>query len=116
VHELSLAIGLLRLVDQTARTEGASRVLRLVVELGALSCVEPEALDFCFEAVRRGSVAEGAELVLRTRPGRACCRSCGSEVTLEALGTPCTACGSYALEILGGDELRLIELEVDECA
>jgi len=62
MHEVALAEGVLRIVMDAARASAAARVHTVWVELGALAHVEPDALAFCFDAVTRGSVAEGARL------------------------------------------------------
>ncbi|MGI9133361.1 MAG: hydrogenase maturation nickel metallochaperone HypA, partial [Rhodoferax sp.] len=54
---MSLAEGVLQLVEETARRERAVRVQRVVIEIGQLSSVEPQALQFCFDAVTRGTIA-----------------------------------------------------------
>ena len=62
MHEMSLAEGILQIVEETARSHQAIRVRSVVLELGALSHVEEQALRFCFDAVTRGTVADGARL------------------------------------------------------
>jgi hydrogenase nickel incorporation protein HypA/HybF len=62
MHEMALAEGMLEIVESTARASGATKVKRVWLEIGALSHVAPDALLFCFDAVTRGSLAEGATL------------------------------------------------------
>ena len=57
MHEMSLAEGVLQIIEETARREGARRVKQVVLEIGRLSSVEASALAFCFDVVTRGSVA-----------------------------------------------------------
>ena len=64
MHELSLAGSAVELIEATARREGFSRVRVVWMEIGALSCVEPDALRLAFEAAARGSCAEHARLEL----------------------------------------------------
>ncbi len=71
MHEMSLAEGVLQLVEETAQRENAQRVKLVVLEIGRLSSVEPEALKFCFEAVTHGSIAQGAALEIIDVPGSA---------------------------------------------
>ena len=60
MHEMSLAEGVLQIVEDAARSQGFSQVTAVRLEIGRLSSVEPEALRFCFDVVVRGSLAEGA--------------------------------------------------------
>ena len=112
MHELSLAEGVLRIVADAAAKHAATRVHTVWVELGALAHVEPDALRFCFDAVTRGSVAEGATLEIATTPGRAWCMPCGGEVALGRLGEPCPRCGSYQLSVVAGEEMRVKEIGI----
>ena len=63
MHEMSLAESVLQIIEDTARAQKFSRVRSVVLEVGVLSAVEPEAMLFCFDAVTRGSIAEGAKLI-----------------------------------------------------
>jgi hydrogenase nickel incorporation protein HypA/HybF len=112
MHELALSQGLIDLVCQQAVAGGAQRVLRVRLAIGALADVEPDAIEFCFEAVGRGTMAEGAILEISRPAGRAHCVSCAAEVTIGARGDPCPDCGGYRWMLVGGAELRLLELEV----
>ena len=57
MHEMSLAESVLQLVEETASREQAQRVKLVILEIGRLSSVEPDAMRFCFEAVTSGSPA-----------------------------------------------------------
>ena len=74
--------------------------------------VEAEALRFCFDAVARGGVAEGARLEIVTTPGRAWCMPCGDTVELARLGDACPRCGGYQLQVTQGEEMRLKDIEI----
>ena len=112
MHEMALAESMREIVESVARSNAAEHVSAVRVELGALSCVEPQALRFCFDATMRGSLAEGATLEIVTTPGEAWCMPCGKIVTLARFGNPCPACGSYQLTISRGDAMRVTEIEV----
>jgi len=112
MHEVSLAEGILRIVESAARANGAARVSTVTLEIGALAHVEPRALAFCFDAVIRGTVAEGATLVFDTVPGLAWCMPCGERVPLQHLGDACPHCGSYQLQVVGGEEMRVKEIAI----
>jgi len=113
MHELSLAEGVLQIVEDAARREGFGRVRAVWLEVGWLSSVEPEAMRFCFDVVTRHSVAEGARLEIVETPGAAWCRECSAPTTIAALGDACPRCGSYRLQITDGTEMRVKELEVE---
>jgi hydrogenase nickel incorporation protein HypA/HybF len=112
MHEVALAEGVLRIVMEAARSNAAARVSTVRIELGALAHVEPEALAFCFDAVTRGSVAEGARLDISRPAGTAWCMPCSAKVPVARLGDACPHCGSYQLQVLEGEEMRVTEIGI----
>jgi len=112
MHEMSLALALVGLVEDRARREGAARVLTVGVAVGRLGHVEPEALAFCLDGAARGTLVEGARFAIEERPGRAWCFDCAAEVGLERRGAPCPGCGGQALRVAGGEELRVTTMEI----
>ena len=112
MHELSLAEGVLRICEDHAQRAGAEKVVVVRVEIGALSHVDADALAFSFEAVVRGTLAQGAQLEIDRVPGKAWCHDCGHEVTVASLVDACPDCGGFKLQVTGGEEMRVKEMEV----
>jgi hydrogenase nickel incorporation protein HypA/HybF len=110
---MSLAEGVLQIVEDAARVQGFSRVRLVRLEVGRLANVEPEALRFCFDAVTRGSLAEGAGLDIVDTPGAGWCMQCSDSVPVAALYDACPRCGSFQVQVTAGTEMRVKELEVD---
>lgn len=113
MHEMSLAEGILQVIDDAAREQGFSRVHVVRLEIGQLSSVEVEALRFCFDAVTRASLAEGARLQIDSVPGAGWCMMCSKTVPLPALYEACPHCGGYQIQPTAGTEMRVKDLEVD---
>lgn len=113
MHEMSLAEGVLQLVEDTARREKASRVKLVVLEIGRLSSVEPEAIKFCFEAVTHGSIAQGAALEIIAVAGAGWCMPCAETVAMSELYGACPQCGSHQVQATGGTEMRVKEIEIE---
>ena len=89
MHELAIAEEVVALV--AARTEGA-RVTRVVLEIGRLCAVLPDAMRFCFDLATEGTAADGAELEILEIPGRGRCRGCGSSrCSCGSSASPCRA-------------------------
>jgi hydrogenase nickel incorporation protein HypA/HybF len=113
MHEMSLAEGVLQLVEETAQRERAERVKLVVLEIGRLSSVEPDALRFCFEAVTHGSIAHGAALEIVEVPGCGWCMVCAETVPMTESFGACPQCGSYQVQPTGGTEMRVKEIEIE---
>jgi hydrogenase nickel incorporation protein HypA/HybF len=112
MHEMSLAEGVMAVVQEAARAHHPCTVRTVRLEIGALAAVECEALRFAFEAVKRGSVAEQAQLDIVHLPGTAWCMQCSRSVTIAVRGDACPECGSWQLQVTGGGEMRVRELEL----
>lgn len=113
MHEMSLAENIVQLVEDAARADGCTRVKAVWLEIGQLAAVELEALRFCFDAVTHDSIAQGARLEIIETPGQGWCMKCAGNVTITALYDPCPVCGSYQIQVTGGSEMRVKELEVE---
>lgn len=114
MHELSLLEGMVQGLELEARRHGFRRVLLVRLEVGGLSGAEAEALRFAFGPATEGSVAEGADLEILAVPGSGLCRACGAEVEVGARFEPCPACGEGFVDVTGGTELRIRDIEVEE--
>ena len=113
MHEMSLAEGVLQLVEDTARRENAQRVKLVVLEIGRLSSVQPEALRFCFDAVTRSSITQDAALEIIDVPGAGWCMQCAATVPMDELYGACPTCGSHQVQPTGGTEMRVKEIEIE---
>jgi hydrogenase nickel incorporation protein HypA/HybF len=113
MHEMALTESIVEIAADAAKKQGAGKVRRVFVEVGALSHVEPEALQFCFAAVSAGTIAEGAELEIDRVPGAGWCLDCGKTVPLAERFAACPECGGARVQMTAGDELRVREIEVE---
>ncbi|POF28346.1 hydrogenase maturation nickel metallochaperone HypA [Roseibium marinum] len=112
MHEMSLCESILDILKDQADRDRFTRVKRVRVDIGPLSCVEPEALQFGFDVVMKGSLAEGAVLEISRPPAEALCLSCFKTVPVKERFDTCPLCGSEALQVVSGEELKIRELEV----
>jgi hydrogenase nickel incorporation protein HypA/HybF len=110
MHEMSIAESVLGIVAETARAARLGRVSAVRLEIGALAAVEAGALRFCFDAVTRGSLAEGAALEIDEVPGAAWCFGCSEAVVIAHRAEPCPRCGGARLQVTGGTEMRVKDI------
>ena len=112
MHEVSLAGGILQLVEDAAAREHFRRVTRLRLEAGALCGVEVDSLRFALESLVPGTCLDGTEIQIDEPEAPAWCMGCSSPVTIRARGQACPACGSYQIQPTGGTELRVVDMNV----
>ncbi|HNP26673.1 MAG TPA: hydrogenase maturation nickel metallochaperone HypA [Nitrosomonas sp.] len=113
MHELSLAENMLQIIEDTAAEQGFTEVKTVWVEVGQLSCVEKDALRFCFSVVVGGTIAQHAKLEIIDVAGRAWCEHCACEITVSAYYDVCPGCGANTIKVIRGEEMRIRELEVE---
>jgi hydrogenase nickel incorporation protein HypA/HybF len=112
MHELSIALSLLDLVEEEADRRGV-RVATIHLRLGPLSGVVRDALISAFELAREGTPQEQAELVVEEVPVVVLCPKCAAPKTPEsAWELCCPTCGTPTPEVLSGRELEVVALEI----
>jgi hydrogenase nickel incorporation protein HypA/HybF len=114
VHELSIAESILESVRRQPAVREGRRVGRIGVRVGETSGVNAEALAFCFDIAVRGTELDGAALDLERVPVRFRCDTCGHEFEPVDFNPLCPSCGAERGQLVGGDELALIYLELQE--
>jgi hydrogenase nickel incorporation protein HypA/HybF len=110
MHEMSITESIVEICEENS---GGRRVVSVTLEIGALSGVVPEAVEFCFDACTRDTLMEGARLRIEQIPAVAHCLDCRGRSGVSTYYDPCPVCGGYRMELLSGDELRVKELEVE---
>ncbi len=113
MHEMSLCEGVLQVLESEAQKQGFEKVKSVWLEIGDLAGVEMEAMESCFDAVTRNSLADGAQLNIINVPGLAWCMQCSKNVSVKQRFDECPDCGSFQLQVTSGEEMRIKELEVE---
>ncbi|MGB3652406.1 MAG: hydrogenase maturation nickel metallochaperone HypA [Rivularia sp. (in: cyanobacteria)] len=110
MHELGITQNIVSIVNEYAQ---GKKVQRVLLEIGKLSAIMPDAVKFCFDICSQGTVLEKAKLEIIEISGLAVCRQCATEITLEKPFGKCN-CGSTQLDLIAGEELKIKEIEVEE--
>ncbi len=119
MHELSIAVNLVELAEAAAREAGATHVDVVFLQVGALSGVVADALQFGYGVATRGTLLEGSRLEIEEMPVRVYCPDCDRESSLPSpQSLCCPLCGRPTFDLRGGHELELRSMEVcvDETA
>jgi hydrogenase nickel incorporation protein HypA/HybF len=108
VHEMGLALEILKATRQAAAGRAVGSLEDVQVVVGELAAVEPDLLVYAWEAVTAGTREAGATLSVQWQPARQTCAACGV-VEERAAGTwlrLCPRC-DLPLQVVGGDELTV---------
>ena len=110
---MGLTTEILRAVLDTSARSHATRINTVRVTVGELTEIVPDALQFAWEALSPGTLAEGSVLNVNETGGRSLCLQCGTEFAHGRFDRVCTSCGSFATKVLVGDELAIDNIDVD---
>jgi len=113
MHELGIASSIIERMERTAREQNA-RVTKVGVRIGELSAVDPDALSFGFEVLTKDTPFEGVKLEIEFCRRVQRCRDCAHQFETEAMFTECPQCGSLHTLCIGGDELDIAYIEVED--
>lgn len=113
MHEMAIAQSILDIALDTAVRHDAKKILVINLQIGQMTGVEPEALRFCYEALSAGTASAGAQLEIIVIPLAGYCRDCRHEFGIDGFRFVCPDCGSAAVDIVSGRELRVDHLEVE---
>jgi hydrogenase nickel incorporation protein HypA/HybF len=113
MHELSIMDSALTMVLEQAQKAGAKRVHVVRLRIGALSGVVPEALEFAFDALTPGTLAEGGRLAIDNIPARFWCGACRSEFQADDLFADCPDCHRPSGDLRAGREMEVASMEIE---
>ena len=113
MHERSLVQSLLNQVSGIQQQHHAVAVSRVTVELGPLSGVEADLVRAAFEELTSAHKPFAPVLVIRKIGLTLTCSECGSKSVSEKIDFQCCHCGSSQVRVTGGDEFRLIDVDLE---
>jgi hydrogenase nickel incorporation protein HypA/HybF len=114
MHELSIVLNIVDIVEQEAHKAGADSVSAIELDIGKLSTIEPAAFEFAWKHGIRESVLEGVHLTINYISGRGTCRECNTNFEMEALFNPCPDCGSFFPEITDGQQMSIKSMRIED--
>jgi hydrogenase nickel incorporation protein HypA/HybF len=114
MHELSIALEIIEIAEEQVKKANALTVSEIELEIGELSGVEVDALEFALEVAVKDTVLSGAKRTVDVVHGRARCNDCSDEFPVEDLFTPCPECQGFNTRIIQGQELRVKSLFVED--
>ncbi len=112
MHELSIAMGIVKIAEEEAKKAHAKIIDSIELEIGTLSGVEIDSLNFAWPMAVKDTLLENAEKKIILIEGLAQCVDCNHVYKIKNLFDPCPKCNSFLKIILKGKELRVKALEI----
>ncbi|GAB4575972.1 MAG: hydrogenase maturation nickel metallochaperone HypA [Anaerolineae bacterium] len=113
MHELGITQNLLTLALQYAEPAGAKQITALHLVIGELSSVVDESVQFYWEFIAKGTIAQDATLHFERLPAAFTCEACGTTFNRNE-DYRCPACGSMEVKVTQGEEFYLKSIEVED--
>ncbi|WP_085537690.1 hydrogenase maturation nickel metallochaperone HypA [Massilibacteroides vaginae] len=107
MHELAIAQSIVQLAEQNARENQAQEIEELELEIGSLAGVEIASLEFALQCAVKDTMLNNARIIRHDIRAEGRCGDCETRFFVDTLFSPCPRCGSYAVNILHGKELRI---------
>jgi hydrogenase nickel incorporation protein HypA/HybF len=113
MHEMSIAVSIIDIVVEQAQKADAGKINSVVLELGSLSGVTADALQFCFSSAAKSTIADNAALEIIEYKAKAICDSCNFEFNTDQLVPVCPECDELVINVQGGREMQIKSINVD---
>lgn len=113
MHEMTIAMNIVDIICQKANEEKAFKINSIELEIGELSGIMIDSLEFCFEAACKNTIADGAELNIHKIEAEAFCKSCKNTFIMESDFSPCPTCNDFNFELKKGKEFSIKSFNID---
>jgi hydrogenase nickel incorporation protein HypA/HybF len=115
MHELGVTEGVLKVVLRHAEVSNADRVVSISLKVGELHDIIEEWMQRYFDYVSRGTIAEGAKIIIHQSPATVMCEDCGKAFPINIRKMDkilCPYCSGIKVNLASGRELIIEEIEV----
>jgi hydrogenase nickel incorporation protein HypA/HybF len=113
MHELSIIMNVLRIAEENAKNLDAKIVHEIEMDIGILSGIDFEALEFAMQHTQKNELLASARLVINKIPAKARCKSCNYEFDIDDFYTACPLCNKFIHDIFRGKELKVKAIKID---
>lgn len=115
MHELSIALRIVESLNEELADEEDLTVSAVTIQVGALTGLVPEALQFSWDMATENSKLQGSKLNIEWADAAGLCPECQIEQTITNLQSfRCPVCRSPIQQITGGNELEILTIEVND--
>lgn len=114
MHEMSIVISFVEMAEQYAVKNKASKVVKVVLQVGEISGIVPEYLQEFYSVVTEGTILEGSSLEIETIEASVFCTDCGTTYNPAKTDLKCPDCKSEKCDIIEGRGMFVKEIGIIE--
>lgn len=111
MHEVGIMTNILRTAEEATRQGNGTKILKIRLKIGSMTGIVLESLQFAFEGLRRGTMAEEADLEIEVIPALCRCNDCEIAYEPQEIDFLCPNCGGTNIKLLKGRELEVVSID-----
>lgn len=113
MHEIGIMEHTLEIAITSAKEQNATKIKQITMNIGKLSGVIPDALEFAFDVLKKETIAQNAILKIKIIPVVCFCNTCKQNFSPSEWIFECPHCHQFSNNILQGKEIELIAVEIE---
>lgn len=113
MHEFSLAVNIVEIAEDNAQKSNAKKVNSIEIEVGEVSGVIIDALEFAMESAIKGTILEKSDIIITNVPAMAKCMNCSHEFSVKDMFSPCPKCSDMSQEIISGKDMQVKSMNIE---
>jgi len=118
MHEFSMAQQIFNIVMKVAKDNGVIKILEINLEVGKLTFLNPEQLEFALKVLSEDTIAQDAKINIEIIQPEIQCKNCGYtggisysgpeyHTTYPIILLKCPKCGNSDIEVIKGRECNI---------
>lgn len=111
MHETSIIYDALEIAKESGKNNNLKKIDKIYMKIGEFTCVDESSLRFAFEALRKNTICEDADLIIEKVKAKAKCDYCNEEFIIDFTNKICPKCYKYSNNICNGYELLVWQIE-----
>jgi len=112
MHEYSVVQALLNQCEEIARENEATKIDKVICKIGVMSGIEIHLLKIAFDTFKEGTMCSQAEFIINEQKLKLRCRDCKDEYEVDEIIYKCRTCGSLGMDVIDGEDMYLMSLEM----
>lgn len=113
MHEMSIVASIVDIAENEARKADANVISELELDIGTVSGIELDALNFAFESIKPRTMLKNAEIKINIIQAISFCEDCKIEFNTEMIYDLCPKCNSYKTKVIQGKEMKVKSILVE---
>jgi hydrogenase nickel incorporation protein HypA/HybF len=113
MHELPVVENILEIAIRHAKQADAKHITNIHLVIGNLASIIDDSVQFYWDILSVGTIAEGALLIFKRIETRFECKECGFRYIPTETDYSCPDCGSLQLKVINGNEFYVEAIDVE---